>query len=67
MTLRAIPTSLNKRLTLLKNIFITRTVEGLMRKIFGQKWNDRNERLAVERTNLNLQIEEARSIAQQSN
>ena len=67
MTLRSIPTSFSKSLTLMKNIFITRTIEGLMRKLFGQKWNDRNERLAVERTNLNLQREEARNIAQQSN
>ncbi|MGI9452115.1 MAG: cupin-like domain-containing protein, partial [Geminicoccaceae bacterium] len=28
----------------------TRTVEGVMRKVVGQPWNDRNERLAVERT-----------------
>lgn len=54
MTLRAFPKSLKGRLTLLKNIFITRTVEGVMRKLLGQKWNDRNERLAIERTHRNL-------------
>ncbi|RBP53715.1 cupin-like domain-containing protein [Arenicella xantha] len=51
MTLRSMPTSLRGRATLLKNIFVTRTIEGLMRKLVGQKWNDRNERLALERTN----------------
>jgi len=51
MTLRAMPTTFAARATLLKNIFITRPIEGLMRKLVGQKWNDRNERLAVERTN----------------
>lgn len=51
MTLRSMPTSFAGRVTLMKNIFITRTIEGLMRKLAGQQWNDRNERLAVERTN----------------
>lgn len=57
MTLRSMPTSLRGRSTLMKNIFITRTVEGLMRKLIGQKWNDRNERLALERTNALLKTE----------
>jgi hypothetical protein len=51
MTLRSMPTRWNSRLTVLKNILITRTIEGIMRKIIGQKWNDRNERLAIEKTN----------------
>ena len=51
MTLRSMPTSLSDRATLMKNIFITRSIEGLMRKIVGQKWNDRNEYIALERTN----------------
>ncbi len=50
LSLRAFSTSLSTNLTLFKNIFMTRTVEGLMRKFVGQPWNDRNERLAVERT-----------------
>ncbi len=54
MTLRAFPTKLSQRLTLLKNIFVTRTIEGLMRKVKGQAWNDRNERKAVEITNRNI-------------
>ena len=56
MTLRAMPTRLKQRLTLLKNIFYTRTVEGIMRKLIGQKWNDRNERLAVEKTHKTLNL-----------
>ncbi len=55
MTLRAFPTTLKHRLSLLKNIFITRTIDGLMRKFIGQTWNDKNERLAIERTHQNLE------------
>lgn len=51
MTLRSMPTSLSGRATLMKNIFVTRSIEGLMRKFIGQKWNDRNEALALQRTN----------------
>jgi hypothetical protein len=54
MTLRALPTTLKQRFSLLKNIFITRTIDGLMRKIVGQPWNDKNERQAVESTHKNL-------------
>lgn len=50
LSLRAFPSGLSSNMTLLKNIFVTRTVEGLMRKVVGQPWNDRNERLAVEKT-----------------
>lgn len=54
MTLRSMPTTFSGRANLLKNIFFTRTVEGLMRKFMGQRWNDRNERLAIENTNNTL-------------
>ena len=54
MTLRAFPTSFRLRLALLKNVFITRTIDGLMRKFIGQSWNERNERLAIELTNKRL-------------
>ncbi len=54
LTLRSFPTNAKQLLIVLKNIAITRTVEGLMRKIAGQKWNDRNERRAVEITHRNL-------------
>jgi len=54
MTLRAFPKTLKHRTSLFKNIFILRTIDGLMRKIIGQPWNDRNERLAVELTHKKL-------------
>lgn len=54
MTLRSMPTNLKSRAQLLKNIIYTRSIEGLMRKVFGQKWNDRNERLAIEKTHSRL-------------
>lgn len=50
LSLRAFSAGLSTNLTLFKNIVVTRTVEGLMRKVIGQPWNDRNERLAVEKT-----------------
>ena len=55
LSLRAFSSGLGTNLTLFKNIFVTRTIEGLMRKIVGQSWNDRNERLAVERTHKALE------------
>ena len=58
MTLRAFPRQFKQRLTLFKNIFVTRTIEGLMRRFRGQQWNDRNERLAVELTHANLAREQ---------
>ena len=51
LTLRSLPTQFKQRMAILKNIFLIRTIEGLMRKMVGQSWNDRNERLAVELTN----------------
>jgi hypothetical protein len=54
MTLRAMPQSLKRRLAMLKNIFVTRLVEAFMRRAIGQKWNDRNERLAILNTHQSL-------------
>ena len=51
MSLRAFPRSTKNFLKMLKNIFLIRTVEGIMRKAIGQRWNDRNERLAILKTN----------------
>ncbi|MBF0263667.1 MAG: cupin-like domain-containing protein [Gammaproteobacteria bacterium] len=51
MALRAFPRSPKNFLRMLRNLLVTRTVEGLMRKIIGQPWNDRNEKLAILRTN----------------
>ena len=51
MALRAFPRTPVNVMKMLKNLVIIRTIEGGMRKLVGQKWNERNERLAVERTN----------------
>ena len=48
MAMRAFPRDIKNGLKLLKNVLIIRSVDGLMRKIMGQKWNDRNEGLALE-------------------
>lgn len=54
LTLRSFPSRISQQLTLLKNILITRNIEGLMRKFVGQEWNDRNERRAVDNTHKHL-------------
>ena len=41
-------------LAALYNILVLRTTDGLMRKVVGQPWNERNERLAVRRTHARL-------------
>ncbi|WP_019594182.1 cupin-like domain-containing protein [Thioalkalivibrio sp. ALM2T] len=50
MALRAFPRDLPNVARMLSNLLVTRTIEGTMRKLVGQAWNDRNERRAVERT-----------------
>lgn len=47
LSLRALPRTPKNIFKMLKNLFIVRVIEGCMRKIVGQAWNDRNERLAV--------------------
>ena len=54
MSLRAFPRTAKNGLKMLKNLFLIRTIEGIMRKVVGQPWNDRNERLAVSITNKRL-------------
>ena len=54
MSLRAFPRTIKNGLKMLKNLFLIRTIEGIMRKVIGQSWNDRNERLAVSGTNKRL-------------
>lgn len=54
LTLRAFPTKISQKLTLLNNVFYIRTIEGLMRKFLGQRWNDRNEKRAIENTHRQL-------------
>lgn len=53
LTLRAFPSHPKEQLKVLRNIFWTRNIEGLMRRFLGQQWNDRNERLAIEKTHQN--------------
>jgi ribosomal protein L16 Arg81 hydroxylase len=50
MTLRAFPRQPKVLLQLLYNLLFVRTVDGFMRKVVGQSWNDRNERRAIDNT-----------------
>ena len=51
IALRAFPRTAKNLLKMINNIVGIRTVEGVMRKLFGQKWNDRNARIAVVNAN----------------
>ncbi len=42
MSLRALPTKLTERIKVFHNIAILRTVDGLMRKLLGDRWVERN-------------------------
>ncbi|NBB92970.1 MAG: cupin-like domain-containing protein [Gammaproteobacteria bacterium] len=50
MSLRAFPRTPRNLAKMVYNLLVLRTVDGLMRKTFGQPWNERNERRAVTRT-----------------
>ncbi|MDZ7789459.1 MAG: cupin-like domain-containing protein [Xanthomonadales bacterium] len=50
MSLRAFPRTPGNLSKMLYNLLVLRSVDGLMRKVVGQSWNDRNERRAVTRT-----------------
>jgi len=54
MALRAFPRTPRNFLRMLNNVFVIRTIEGLMRKLLGQRWNNRNEKRAVLRTHRQL-------------
>jgi hypothetical protein len=54
VSLRTFPGTTRDLMGALGNIVVIRTVDGLMRKALGQRWNDRNERLAVERVHRRL-------------
>jgi hypothetical protein len=54
MALRAFPRRPREILQLVNNILVIRTIDGLMRKIVGQPWNERNERKAFSNTHKNL-------------
>lgn len=56
MALRAFPREPKTVLKLAYNLLITRNIDGLMRKIIGQAWNDRNEKLCVEKTHKKVGI-----------
>lgn len=56
IALRAFPRKLINVLNMLKNLLFIRSIDGIMRKLIGQKWNDRNERLAVDRTDERLAL-----------
>lgn len=51
MALRAFPRTPKNFFNMLNNLVVIRTVEGVMRKVIGQRWNDRNERWALARAN----------------
>lgn len=47
LSLRAWPATPQRVLGASWNIFVIRTFDSLMRRLFGQRWNDRNERVAA--------------------
>lgn len=57
MSLRAFPRKPKAFLTLLYNIIVVKNIDVLMRKTVGQPWNDRNERMAINKTHQLLGIE----------
>jgi Cupin-like domain len=54
LSLRALPRAPQRVLASVYNVVVLRTAEALMRKLLGQRWSDRNERVAVERTHRRL-------------
>lgn len=50
MSLRAFPRTPRNLSKMLYNLLILRSIDGLMRKMVGQPWNDRNERKAISRS-----------------
>jgi hypothetical protein len=61
LSLRALPRNTRHIGALVYNIAVLRTCEAIMRKVFGRRWIDRNERMAVERTHRRLGIDGAQS------
>lgn len=51
VAIRSFPRDLKNIARMLRNLIWTRSVDGIMRMISGQKWNDKNERLSIEKTN----------------
>jgi len=50
MALRAFPREPKTVLKLIYNLLVIRNIDGLMRKVIGQSWNKRNEKLCLEKT-----------------
>jgi len=59
LSLRTLPGTPRDVLAALYNILVLRTVDGVMRRALGQRWNDRNEYLAVRRTHRRLCLDAA--------
>jgi hypothetical protein len=54
MAIRAFPREPKHLVSMLKNLLLVRSADGIMRLLMGQRWNERNERIAIIRTNKNL-------------
>jgi hypothetical protein len=51
MAIRSFPRDLKNVAKMLRNLVWIRSVDGIMRMFLGQKWNDRNTKVALQRTN----------------
>ncbi len=51
MAIRSFPRDFKNFFGMLRNLLWIRSVDGLMRMVFGQKWNDKNAKEAIKRTN----------------
>jgi len=58
MALRAFPRRPKAVLKLLNNLLIIRTIDGLMRKLIGQSWNERNEKITIKKTHKHINIKQ---------
>ena len=56
MTLRALPRNPKRFLNMLSNVLIMRNFDNFTRKYWGQKWLDYKDRLAIRRTERNLNV-----------
>lgn len=59
ISLRALPRRPGDLLAAFYDVAVVRTVDGAMRKVLGQRWNDRNERAAVRQTHARLGLTDA--------
>ena len=54
LSLRTLPGTARDLVAALRNIVVVRSVDGMMRRVVGQRWNDWNERAAVRRVHRRL-------------